>query len=137
MSSNFKNELKQSSWKRSTGFLVSFKNAFHGIIYSFNTQRNFKIHTFITFLVFLLGYYLKLPAHDLIALILVIIIVLSLELLNTSLEALVDLSIGDNYHPLAKIAKDCSAGAVLISSAGAVLIALLLFLEPLRINLSL
>ena len=53
------------------------------------------------------------------------------RLINTAIEAAVDLTIGQKFHPLARIAKDCAAGAVLISAIGSILVALLLLLPPL------
>jgi len=57
--------------------------------------------------------------------------VLVVELLNTAIESVVDLAIGKRFHPLAQIAKDCSAGAVLVASISSVLIAVLLLFPPL------
>ncbi|MFM6859466.1 MAG: diacylglycerol kinase family protein, partial [Dolichospermum sp.] len=58
-------------------------------------------------------------------------LVLTLELMNTALESIVDLTVKQSYHELAKIAKDCAAGAVLISALVAVLVATILILPPL------
>ena len=55
---------------------------------------------------------------------------LVVELLNTAIESAVDLAIGKRFHPLAQIAKDCSAGAVLVASIGSLLIAVLLLFPP-------
>ena len=57
--------------------------------------------------------------------------VLAMELLNTALESVVDLTVKQSYHELAKIAKDCAAGAVLISAIAAILVAGSLLLPPL------
>ena len=57
--------------------------------------------------------------------------VLVLELLNTSIEAVVDLAIGRRFHPLARIAKDCAAAAVMVAAIGSLLVAVLLLLPPL------
>jgi diacylglycerol kinase (ATP) len=57
--------------------------------------------------------------------------VLALELLNTAIESVVDLTVKQSYHELAKIAKDCAAGAVLISALAALLVAGSLLLPPL------
>ncbi len=59
---------------------------------------------------------------------LTIALVLTFELLNTALESVVDLAVGDRYHELARIAKDCAAGAVLIASIGALFVAGWIFL---------
>ena len=61
--------------------------------------------------------------------------VLVMEILNTALESLVDLTVGQTYHQLAKVAKDCAAGAVLMSAIVALLIAALIFVPPLWDNL--
>ncbi|MFM6281148.1 MAG: diacylglycerol kinase, partial [Dolichospermum sp.] len=58
-------------------------------------------------------------------------LVLTLELMNTALESIVDLTVKQSYHELAKIAKDCAAGAVLISALVALLVATILLLPPL------
>lgn len=57
--------------------------------------------------------------------------VLSMELLNTALESVVDLLVQQNYHELAKIAKDCAAGAVLVSAFVALMVAVFILLPPL------
>ena len=62
--------------------------------------------------------------------------VLVLELLNTAIEAVVDLAIGRRYHPLARIAKDCAAAAVLVAAISSLLIALFLLLPPLLLRLN-
>ncbi|MEO1559693.1 MAG: diacylglycerol kinase family protein, partial [Cyanobacteria bacterium J06632_19] len=58
-------------------------------------------------------------------------LVLALELLNTAVESVVDLTVEQKYHELAKIAKDCAAGAVLVSALVALLVAAMLILPPL------
>ena len=63
--------------------------------------------------------------------------VLVLELLNTAIESVVDLAIGRRFHPLAKVAKDCAAAAVLVASISSLVIALLLVLPPLLVRLGL
>ena len=64
-------------------------------------------------------------------LVLTVTAVLVLELLNTAMEAVVDLAVGRRYHPLARIAKDCAAAAVLVAAIASLLIAVLLLLPPL------
>jgi diacylglycerol kinase (ATP) len=58
-------------------------------------------------------------------------IVMVLELINTAIESVVDLTVKQSYHELAKIAKDCAAGAVLVSAIAAVLVAAFILLPPL------
>jgi diacylglycerol kinase (ATP) len=58
-------------------------------------------------------------------------LVLTLELVNTAIESLVDLTVKQTYHELAKVAKDCAAGAVLISAMVSLIVAVTLLLPPL------
>jgi diacylglycerol kinase (ATP) len=74
---------------------------------------------------------LRLSLDRLAVLVLTVAAVLVLELLNTAIEAVVDLAIGRKFHPLARIAKDCAAAAVLVAALSSLLIALLLLVPPL------
>jgi diacylglycerol kinase len=113
-------------WKK---FFSSFKFAFDGIRTTFINEQNFKIHTIVSVIVLLLAIALDFSSLKLIILLMNIGIVLALELVNTAVEKTVDLITGD-VHPLAKLAKDASAGAVLVFSIFAVIIGILLFIEP-------
>jgi len=135
LASRVRRASRRGSWKISRNWFASFRYAAQGITYGFLSQRNFRIHVFIGVLVFALGIYLKLNSNHLAVLVLTVTAVLVLELLNTSIEAVVDLAIGRRFHPLARIAKDCSAGAVLVSSISSLVIALLLLLPPLLTQL--
>jgi diacylglycerol kinase (ATP) len=119
------------SWQVAHNLFVSFKYAWAGISYAFATQRNFRIHVTIGSFAIGLGLFLNLGAVKMSVIGLTIGIVLAMELLNTALESVVDLTIEQNYHPLAKIAKDCAAGAVMISALAAVLVAGSLLVPPL------
>ena len=99
-------------------------HATNGIAYAWRTERNFRLEAYISSLVIVLALFLRV---NLVAVLLCCGLVLSLELLNTALEAIVDL-VSPTYHPLAKIAKDVAAGAVLLSSGMSLLIGLYLFL---------
>ncbi len=112
----------------SKNLLSSFKYAAQGLKYAFASQRNFRIHIFIALFVGLLAIWLELSFSNLAILVITIAIVLILELINTSIEAVVDLSIGRRYHHLARIAKDCAAASVLVSSISSFLIAILLLI---------
>lgn len=111
--------------------LNSFRYAWAGIVYAFQTQRNFRIHTAIGLSAIALSGLLKLPAVEVAVIFLTIGVVMGLELLNTALEAVVDLTVGKEYHELARIAKDCAAGAVLLSAIAAVGVAMALIVPPL------
>ena len=110
---------------------ASFRYAAQGLGYAFLTQRNFRIHVVLGLVVFGLAAWLQLDLIRLAVLVLTVAAVFVLELLNTAMEAVVDLAIGRRYHPLARIAKDCAAAAVLTAAISSLLIALFLILPPL------
>ncbi|WP_341528041.1 diacylglycerol kinase family protein [Nostoc sp. UHCC 0302] len=122
---------REFSWQVASNLLVSFKYAWAGISYSFQTQRNFRIHVSVCALVIALSIFLHLQAVEIAVIGITSGLVLALELLNTAIESLVDLTVKQTYHELAKIAKDCAAGAVLVSALVAVLVAAVLLLPPL------
>ncbi len=117
-----------NSFQIATNLFLSFKYAAQGVSYAFRTQRNFRIHVIIGAIALFLSLYFKLSALAYSIISLTIALVLVLELLNTALEAVVDLTVGREFHQLAKIAKDCAAGAVLIAAISALIIAGVLLL---------
>lgn len=127
---------RSGAWTVAGNLGVSFRYAAQGLSYAFSSQRNFRIHVGTGFVVFGLGLWLGLSVDRLAVLVLTVAAVLVLELLNTATEAVVDLAIGRRFHPLARIAKDCAAAAVLVASLSSLLIALLLLLPPLAARLS-
>ena len=131
MSQTFQRSNKRSSWKIAKDLPTSFFYAAKGLKYAFSTQRNFRIHVGFTLVAFVLGLFLGLNKSELAIMALTATSVLVVELLNTSIESVVDLAIGKRFHPLAKIAKDCAAGAVLVASISSLLIAVLLLFPPL------
>ncbi|ACK66293.1 diacylglycerol kinase [Rippkaea orientalis PCC 8801] len=122
---------RHRSWQIAPNLFLSFKYAWAGICYAFETQRNFRIHTTMTVLAISLGLFLKVNATGMAIVSLTCALVMVLELLNTALESVVDLTVGQSYHELAKIAKDCAAGAVMISAMASVLVASFILLPPL------
>jgi diacylglycerol kinase (ATP) len=104
----------------------SFNYAFEGIIYVLRTQRNMRLHFGAAAGALLLGLVLGVSRNELLALILSISFVLIAEMLNTALEAAIDIAT-TSFDPLAKIAKDVAAGSVLIASVNAVAVAYLVF----------
>jgi diacylglycerol kinase (ATP) len=95
--------------------LMSFKYAFEGLHYLFKTQPNAKIHILLGIAACILGWWLAISIAEWAILVLTIILVFAAEAFNTSIEALTDLASPD-IHPLAKIAKDVAAAAVLITA---------------------
>ena len=111
----------------------SFKYAFTGIKTSFKTEQNMKIHILIMILVILAGIILKIDALDWIILIIMISLVISAELFNTTIETVVDM-ITKEKNEKAKVAKDVAAGAVLVLAIGSVIIGFIIFI-PKILNL--
>ena len=109
-----------------TKVMRSFGFALAGIKYGITTQRNMKIHVAAAALVLMLGYIVNLSQMEWMLLMLTIGIVWTAELFNTALETLVDL-VSPEEHPLAKIAKDVAAGAVLCAALAAVAVGYFLF----------
>ncbi len=105
---------------------ISFKNAFVGIWTAIQTQINLRIHFLLASLTLILGTALGLSLSQLVDLLLVIALVITAELFNTALEFACD-AITLEQHPLIKMAKDISAGAVLFTSLFAVTIGLIIF----------
>ncbi len=108
----------------------SFQYAFEGWWYVLRTQRNAWIHAAVTVAVFSVALWLRLPARDWAVLILTAMVVWIAEFMNTAIEAVVDLE-SQEEHPLAKVAKDVAAAAVLVGALGAVIVGLLIMGPPL------
>ncbi len=118
-----KKKKKEPLWK-------SFGYAFYGIWTGFRKERNMKIHCLAAVLVTLSGVILKISVTEWLICCLLFGQIMSLELVNTALEAVVDLAT-EEYHPLAKIAKDTAAGAVLISAIFAAICGIIIFVPKL------
>jgi diacylglycerol kinase (ATP) len=116
--------------KGQQGVARSFDHAYRGLIYAVRTQRNMRVHVVIAALVVVGSLLVGVSKLELAGLVLVILLVFITELFNTALEFAVDL-VTKEYHPLAKLAKDISAGAVLVSSVGAVLVGYLILADNL------
>lgn len=108
--------------------LRAFHFAFEGIIFATRTQINMRIHWAAAILALAATLYLRLQRPYVIAIVIVIAMVLAFELVNTAIEATVDLAV-QTPHPLAKIAKDTAAGAVLVVAFAAVIVGYLTFYE--------
>lgn len=122
---------REFAWQVAPTLFTSFRYAWMGLTYAFQTQRNFRIHAFVGMAALGLGLLLHLTVVEMAVIGLTIGAVLAMELLNTALEAVVDLTVKQTYHELAKIAKDCAAAAVLVSAIAAVLVAGCLILPKL------
>lgn len=111
-------------------FIAGFGYAFSGLWYAIRTQRNMRVHVALALLAIILGIILRISAVEFALIFVAIIAVFIAEMFNTVFELCVDLA-SPEYHPLAKIAKDVSAGAVLLNAILAVIIALFVFVPHL------
>lgn len=116
-----------SKYKAGNLFL-SFKFATRGILVAIRSERNFRLDLMFGFISFIFAIYLHFSAIEMSILLLIVGFVLFAELFNTVIEFIVDAYFGNKYSILAKMAKDTSAGAVLLVATTAVGIGLLLFL---------
>lgn len=102
-------------------FTASFRAAIAGVMRCVASQRNMKIHVLSALMVMIVGMALPLDLSTRVALLFAVAIVFFAEILNTGLEAIVDLFMGE-YHRLAMLAKDAAAGGVLVLAVATVLI---------------
>ncbi len=109
-------------------FLQGFYAAWQGIVYTVKTQRNMRIHLAVVLIVISGGYFLEVSTYEWLVLLLIMTIVLIAEIINTAVEATMDF-LTDQYHPLAKIAKDTAAGAVLLAAVSSVVIGIIIFYD--------
>jgi len=129
------NSLKNriESYKTSINVFKSFKYAFSGIRYVLKTSRNFKLQLFFAVTSLMIGFLLQISQSNYLILIATIMSVLILEILNTSIESIVDLVVKKEFSSLAKVSKDTSAGAVLLASINSVIIAVYIFVPKIKL----
>lgn len=125
---------------RKRSWFEPFRTAMGGISYTFRTQRHMRFHLYAVLVVILLGLFLNLGVRETLVLLFMISLVLTAEMFNSAIEAVVDL-VQPSYHPLAKFAKDISAGAVLITTIIAIVGGALIILgenrwEEIRTNIA-
>jgi diacylglycerol kinase (ATP) len=116
---------------RNPSVLQSFNFAFEGIIHVLRTQRNMRIHFAIAVVVLVAALAVGVGRFELVALLIAISFVLIAEMLNTALEAGIDVAT-TSFDPLAKLAKDIAAGAVLIATVNAVAVGYLVFIDRIK-----
>ncbi|HEY5530270.1 MAG TPA: diacylglycerol kinase [Thermoleophilia bacterium] len=110
--------------------LRSFNHALQGLVHSVRHQRNMRIHFGVALAVLVGGLFADLSRLEFVAVAISIAFVLMAELINTAIEAVVDI-ITDEFDPRAKVAKDVAAGAVLVASMSALVVAYLVFFDKL------
>lgn len=112
---------------RST-LLESFNYAFQGLVYVFRHQRNMRVHLTIAIVVLLGSLFFDLTRMELVAVLFAITLVFMAEMMNTAIEATVDL-VTSSFDPKAKIAKDVAAGAVLVAAINSLVVAYFVFAD--------
>ena len=112
--------------KQDHKFYGGFRYAIEGILTRIRQEQNMKMHCIMTVLVVLAGFFFEISKIEWCICLLLFGMVISLELVNTAVEAVVDL-VTEERHPLAKIAKDTAAGAVLIAAIMAAIVGLIIF----------
>lgn len=112
--------MKPSRW------LESVNCAIEGILWTARTQKHMRWHFLSAAAVLFAALFFKVPTVDFLLLTLAITVVLFAEIINTAVEAVVDL-VSPDYHPLAKQAKDVAAGAVLLATCGAAVVGYVVF----------
>jgi diacylglycerol kinase (ATP) len=120
--------------------LAPFKDAISGVVFTFKTQRHMRFHLYVVLVVILIAIRANVPFRETVMLLFTISLVLVAEMFNSAIEATVDL-VSPSYSPLAKFAKDISAGAVLITTIVALVVGSMLMLgetkwESLKISLN-
>ncbi|MCL4365768.1 diacylglycerol kinase family protein [Patescibacteria group bacterium] len=111
----------------SNGRILSFRYALAGVIAALKTEPNLKFHFLSGLIVIIISTFLKISRQDWMVIIFLIGFVISVELTNTAIEAVVNAFI-DQQHPGAKLAKDISAGAVLIAALTSAILGTIIFL---------
>jgi len=110
----------KSEWAK---FIAGFGYAFHGLGYALRTQRNARVHIVVATLAILVSIFFHISTVEFAMIFVAITGVFVAEMFNTVIEICVDLA-SPTYHPLAKIAKDVAAGAVLLNAMLSVVIGL-------------
>lgn len=129
MDSELRGKLKQKGLKR---LFNSFKYAWEGIVYALKYEQNMLIHLLATVLVIILGLIVELSLVEWLFCLVLIGLVIATELINSSLEAVVDL-VSPDKNSLAKVAKDTASGAVLVLALTALIVGLIIFIPKIII----
>lgn len=117
---------------KSSGIKDSIKNAVKGLQLAFCSQRNFKIEVIIGIVAFIIALVLRFSSTDMCILVIMIALVLICELLNSVIEFTLDAVYKNKYSKLVEMAKDMSAGMVLLVALTSVIIGLILYIPYLK-----
>ena len=124
MNSKNQNANKQMSFKR---FLNSIKYSIQGLVHGYKNEQSLWLHGISSILAIILGIILNISFNQWAIILIALVVVLAVELLNTAIEATVDL-VTKEIHPLAKVAKDSASAAAFVSSIVATIICLFIFI---------
>ncbi len=108
-------------------FIASWVNSFYGFKYAYTHEQSLLLHIFFSIVAIVCGIIFEITGTQWILLFLVMVVIIVAELLNTAIEATVDL-VTDEYQPLAKVAKDCASAAVLTAVMLATVVGIYVFL---------
>lgn len=108
----------------------SFNHAINGVIHTARTQRNMKIHLVVAIGVLIACFFFDISKVEFLIIAITVSSVIVAELFNTAIEAAIDMTT-NYYHPLAKIAKNAAAGAVLVTAINAVVVGYIIFWDKL------
>jgi diacylglycerol kinase (ATP) len=111
--------------------VTSFNYAFEGVLYVVRTQRNMRVHFAVALAILPVGVLLGVTRFELLAVMLAVSFVLITEMINTAMEKAIDVAT-NSFDPLARVAKDVAAGAVLVAAVNAIFVGYLVFAERLR-----
>lgn len=126
----------QSSYQVNKDRLASLKHAIAGVLNMLRYQQSARAQSIGTVVIIALGLWLKIPRVEMAILIVTLGQLWTTEFINTSLEAAINLETQD-YHPLARVAKDVAAGATLITTIIIAIVSALILLNPLLEKLGL
>ena len=124
MNSKKQNANKQMSFKR---FLNSIKYSIQGLVHGYKNEQSLWLHGISSIVAIILGIILNISFNQWAIILIALVVVLAVELLNTAIEATVDL-VTKEIHPLAKVAKDSASAAAFVSSIVATIICLFIFI---------
>ncbi|NLO82681.1 MAG: phosphatase PAP2 family protein [Clostridiales bacterium] len=111
---------------KSRNMIDSFNAAIKGLLYGFRTEKNIKIHFFIALFTLIAAMLADVTKIEALILFITITMVIAAELINTAIERVVDI-LHSEYHPLAEVAKNVAAAAVLVTAVNAVMVGYIIF----------
>ncbi|WP_010097037.1 diacylglycerol kinase family protein [Ornithinibacillus scapharcae] len=109
---------------------IGFRYAFNGLREVFKSEKNFRVHLLVTLIVVGFGLYMHISAMEWLAIVIVIGLVLSAEILNTAIEEIINY-LKPEIHPTAKKIKDIAAAGVFVAAVSAVVVGLIIFIPKL------